>query len=188
MDISVHTVKEFREINWPSQFEPALQIVIQQFELDIDDIHGLPHWFRVLQNGWRLAVETGADLEVVTAFAFFHDCRRLNDGYDPEHGLRGAEYAREVRQQLPNLLDEQFDLLYEACRYHSDGMLDADITIQTCWDSDRLDLGRVEIMPKAELLCTQAARQEKVIEDAWTRSRLDNKYLATNQLSLHVNS
>jgi uncharacterized protein len=171
MDISVRTTREFKEINWPSQFEPALQNVIQQFELDIDDIHGLPHWFRVLQNGWRLAVETGADLEVITAFAFFHDCRRLNDGYDPEHGLRGAEYVREIRQQLPDLMDEQFALLYEACRYHSDGMIDADITVQTCWDSDRLDLGRVGIKAIPERLCTPAARRGATIEEAWERSR-----------------
>ena len=166
-----HTTTKFREIDWPAQFESVLQVVIQQFELDIDEIHGLPHWFRVLQNGWQLAAETGGDLEVITAFAFFHDCRRLNDGYDPEHGLRGAEYARELRQQLPNFTDEQFDQLYKACRDHSDGLIEADITVQTCWDADRLDLGRVGIRPIPRRLCTLAARKEAIIEEAWIRSR-----------------
>lgn len=167
--------EDFREVEWPKTFRPILDTVVRQFALDIDGIHGLPHWSRVLHNGFRLIVETGADLQVVTAFAFFHDCRRLNDGYDPEHGLRGAEYAWRLRQQLPNFSDEQFELLYEACKDHSDGKLHANITIQTCWDADRLDLGRVGIRPDPNLLCTPAARRTEEIEEAWKRSRAQRK-------------
>jgi uncharacterized protein len=54
--------------------------------------------------------------------------------------------------------------------YHTDGMVAADPTTQTCWDADRLDLGRVGIRPNAELLCTPAARAPQIIEWAWQRS------------------
>ena len=39
------------------------------------------------------------------------------------------------------------ELLIEACKYHSDGFTEADITVQTFRDADRLDLGRVGIRP-----------------------------------------
>ena len=54
----------------------------------------------------------------------------------------------------------------------------ADIAVQTCWDSDRLDMGRVGTMPKAEYLCTDAGRDLDINE--WTHckaiSRFDNQY------------
>ena len=34
--------------------------------------------------------------------------------------------------------------LTEACRDHSMGRLSRDLTIQVCWDADRLDLGRLD--------------------------------------------
>ena len=47
---------------------------------------------------------------------------------------------------------------------------DADITVQTCWDADRLDLGRVGIRPDPRRLCTAAARNPRMIEAAFARS------------------
>jgi uncharacterized protein len=44
-----------------------------------------------------------------------------------------------------------------------------DLTIQTCWDADRLDLGRVGIVVRPARLCTAAARDAKLI--AWARRR-----------------
>ena len=58
-----------------------------------------------------------------------------------------------------HLDDDDFELLFEACRLHTDGLIDGDITLQTCWDADRLDLGRVGITPEPDLLCTDAARE-----------------------------
>jgi uncharacterized protein len=51
-----------------------------------------------------------------------------------------------MRRSLFDLSDEDFQLLYDACAAHTDGGTQADITIQTCWDADRLDLGRVGMM------------------------------------------
>ena len=60
--------------------------------------------------------------------------------------------------------------MVEACRYHSDGLVEGDITVQTCWDSDRLELGRVGIKPVPKRLCTEFAKRQVVIEAAYQRS------------------
>jgi uncharacterized protein len=132
--------------------------IVADYALPIRSYHGVVHWARVLENGRRLAAVTGAKIEVVTLFALFHDSRRVNEHSDFSHGHRGAIYARSLRGMLIHLDDADFDLLFEACRLHTDGLIDGDITLQTCWDADRLDLGRVGMTPEPDLLCTDAAR------------------------------
>lgn len=61
-------------------------------------------------------------------------------------------------------------MLAYAVRHHSDGLIEADITVQTCWDSDRLDLGRVGITPRLDRLCTEQARDPMLFEVAYRRS------------------
>ena len=101
----------------------------------------------------------GADREVVALFALFHDSRRLNQFRDDGHGLRAGEFARSLRGTLIHLDDVRFDLLFQACRLHTDGLAEGDPTLQACWDADRLDLARVGIMPKPDRLCTDTARE-----------------------------
>lgn len=121
-------------------------------------MHGVVHWARVFENGLRIAEINGADKDVVTLFALFHDSRRVNESLDDGHGLRGAKLARALRDTLVFLDDYRFDLLFKACSLHTDGLTEGDRTLQACWDADRLDLGRVGIMPEHERLCTDAAR------------------------------
>jgi len=141
-----------------------------QFRLDWNGIHGFPHWTRVLENGLALCGPTGARVDVVTLFALLHDSQRRNDGYDLEHGPLAADYAATLRGTCFDIDDEGFELLSSACRAHSDGLTEADVTVQTCWDADRLDLGRVGIRPHPRYLCTPAAREAARIEWAWRRS------------------
>jgi uncharacterized protein len=147
-----------------------IQIIRSQYSLDWNGTHGVVHWARVLENGIRLASLTGARLEVVRLFAVFHDSRRLNEDHDPQHGLRGAKFAASLRGDAFHLSDSDFKLLYTACAEHTGGKTEADITIQTCWDSDRLDLGRVGIKPRLRYLCTEAAKQPDMISWAYQRS------------------
>jgi uncharacterized protein len=143
----------------PLHDHPAiLKAILAGYALPIDGAHGIVHWARVLENGLKVAESNGADLEVVTLFALFHDSRRINECRDDGHGLRGAEFADSLRGELVHLDNARFDLLYEACRLHTDGLVEADPTLQACWDADRLDLGRVGILPKPHRLCTEAAR------------------------------
>ena len=126
-----------------------------------------------MENSWKLAEITGADRDVVTLFALFHDSRRLNDGSDWGHGLRGANLAKRLRGSHFELDDARFDLLYRACERHTEGTTDLDISVCTCWDSDRLDLGRVGIEPNPKYLCTDAARSHAIIRWADKRATAD---------------
>lgn len=148
------------------QLDPALvHRVLDQFALSPSGIHGATHWARVLANGTRLAALTGARVEVVQLFALFHDARRINEGSDPEHGRRGAVLARETLGTWFELGPADVDRLYDACAYHSEGRTDhPDVTVQTCWDADRLDLPRVGVSVDERYLCTLAAKQRELRE------------------------
>jgi len=141
--------------------DPAaiLTRILAGYALFVRGDHGVVHWARVSENGRRVAAVTGADLEVVALFALFHDSRRVNEYHDHGHGLRGGELARSLRGDLIHLDDARFELLFEACRLHTDGLTAAGPTLQACWDADRLDLGRVGITPNPARLCTDAARK-----------------------------
>jgi uncharacterized protein len=116
--------------------------------------HGPAHWRRVDQNGLLLATKTRADVVVVKLFALFHDCCRLNEGTDDGHGARGAAYAAELRGEFFDLDDAAFALLQDACTGHTEGDKSDDATIGTCWDADRLDLGRVGMIPDPRYMST----------------------------------
>ena len=147
----------------------ALAVVRPQFRLHFEGgIHGLPHWSRVWCHGRALAASLDVDPAVLAWFAFLHDSQRHNDGRDPAHGARAADFAVRLRRDgVINELDApDFERLCEAMRLHSDGHTTGDPTVLACWDSDRLDLARVGIRPRTDRLCTFHARQEPVIRDA----------------------
>jgi uncharacterized protein len=149
--------------------KPILQAILQQYVLPLGGHHGVAHWARVLENGRRLAEQTGADIAVVSLFAIFHDSRRINEGSDPDHGPRAATFAAELRGSVFDLDDHAFQLLFRACHGHTHERRHPDLTIQTCWDSDRLDLGRVGIVPHASRLCTDVAKRPETIK--WADGR-----------------
>jgi uncharacterized protein len=148
-----------------------LEAIRKQYVLAWQGPHGHPHWVRVRQNGARLAGMTGADPLVVDLFALLHDSRRTNDQIDPWHGVRAATFAEELNGTFFRLSSAQLELLKHACALHTQGLVLADPTVQVCWDADRLDLGRVDITPDPNLLCTDAAKNPKILEWAWRRSR-----------------
>jgi len=149
-----------------------LHAVLEEYVLPWSGDHGIAHWARVLENGVRLAGETGADVEVVRLFAVLHDSQRMNEAFDPGHGPRAAEFARELRGLLFDLTDDNFRRLHRACAGHTHERTHPDITIQTCWDADRLDLGRVGIRPDPSRLCTDAAKRPETIIWADERASL----------------
>lgn len=99
-------------------------------------------------------------MEVVALYALFHDSMRLNDGEDLGHGVRGYRLFERFRQTQEHFdryfLDEQRELLFEACAEHNSGQRAIDPTISVCWDADRLDLHRKGIWPDARYMSTQA--------------------------------
>ena len=151
--------------------QQLMQQIRGQFRLDWHGIHGAGHWARVRHHGVALARAEGADERIPVLFSVIHDSQRWNDDRDPEHGARAADYASWLRERgLFELDDTAFQLLQQACREHSNGMTEADVSVRVCWDADRLDLGRVGFYPDFRRLCTATARQSEVIEDAWNWS------------------
>lgn len=146
--------------------------VRKQFQLDWHGIHGAPHWARVMYHGLTLANETGADPLVIKLFALLHDSCRWDEGDDPDHGDRAADFAFRLHEErIISLSQDQLEMLISACRGHSKGMQNAATTIQVCWDADRLDLGRIGIRPEPRYLCTEQARCPRKIQFAWDWSR-----------------
>jgi uncharacterized protein len=90
---------------------------------------------------------------------FFHDSRRQNDDWDHGHGARGAEYAASLRGSAYNLDDDRFELLHYACVWHTDAEHHDNLTIATCWDADRLDLGRIGVIPDPAFMSTDFGRE-----------------------------
>ncbi len=140
------------------------------YALQWNGIHGVSHWQRVRENGLRVAAMTGADLEIVELFAFIHDIKRMNDGSDPQHGRRAADWARTEGRRFIDLDSDRFDQLAYACEQHTHGKGHPSVTVCTCWDADRLDLDRVYITPDPSRLCTAAARDPQVLDWAIRRS------------------
>ena len=148
-----------------------LKRIRREFVLDRHGIHGEAHWARVCKNGLLLAEQTGADRNLVELFAYLHDSKRLSDGWDLDHGQRAADFAKSLQDSYLFLSEQDLELLVYACAHHSDGLTEAHVTVQTCWDADRLDLGRIGIEPDPQRLCTPAAQDPSTIEGAFQRSR-----------------
>jgi uncharacterized protein len=155
-----------------SSFDRArlLRFLRREFRLDWYGVHGAAHWARVRMNGLAMAEVNGARRDVVELFAWLHDCRRRHEGRDREHGARAADLIAGLNGELFQLDPTGLEKLVYACRHHSDGLTEADLTIQTCWDADRLDLARVGVWPDPVRLCTDVARDPDLMEQAIWRS------------------
>lgn len=138
-----------------SQFVQAIR---SQFRLDWRGIHGAGHWARVRANGLTIATANGANKRVVEYFAFLHDACRLSEGRDCEHGQRAAEFARAMRKDFIALSNDEFELLETAIDGHTHEKSHENLTVETCWDADRLDLTRIGIQPEPSRLCTEVGR------------------------------
>lgn len=143
-----------------------IELIVKQFKLNIEGTHGIKHWRRVYETGNYLAKHTNADIEVVNLFAYLHDSKRENENDDLEHGKRASIFVKELYdKKLIEISPEQLTELMFSCEHHSNSNIKSDnITIQTCWDSDRLDLWRVGIVPDPFFLNTPIAKEKETIE------------------------
>lgn len=89
-----------------------------------DGIHGIRHVARVLVWADRLAEWTvgqghPVDIEVVRWAAVLHDVGRLDDGRDPEHGKRSAEWLSENHSRLfPGIDRGRIEAIQYCCTWH----------------------------------------------------------------------
>jgi len=136
-------------------------LILSQLKLKHNSIHGIKHWEYVERVGLLLADQTKTNKTVIQLFAYLHDCQRLNDDYDPDHGLRAAEYVDVLYKQGKLQINTgELETLKFTCRYHNDRTIkSADKTVQICWDSDRIDLTRIGVDPKTIVLETDEAKR-----------------------------
>lgn len=139
-------------------------------------IHGEQHWAAVAGVGLAItALRPLADPQIVLAFGMLHDCRRINDDYDPEHGARAAQALMHSKFAAKLFTKEELSLLGFACIWHDKGRVAHNApTIAACWDADRYNLLRLGITPDPGLLSSQASKQEyqllcKTASDLMTR-------------------
>lgn len=136
--------------------------IVEETEMWQSNHHGTTHWMRVRDNAVYLTEHQGGEAQVAEYFSVLHDCMRENEGHDPEHGPRAARYAEEHRNII-DLTNRQFLLLQKACAGHTfampGGRAGTDPTLASCWDGDRLDLGRVGIPPHPKYLFTDCAKR-----------------------------
>ena len=132
--------------------QELLKTIQLQFALDWHGIHGFRHWSRVCHLGLIVGKELKTNLLIIELFSYLHDSRRVNEYGDRDHGARGADYAASLNGRLFQLNHDHLNTLCHAIRFHSQGLMHEDATVQSCWDADRLDLGRVGTRPRRRYL------------------------------------
>lgn len=136
-------------------FEVLRSFSMRRWPKGMGDTHSVEHWDRVARFG-RMLYQEGADMNVILAFAYLHDSERKDNAEDIEHGMRASLLIDRIRKtELRALSDEQIEKLKRACELHTIEHRTGDITIDTCFDADRMDLLRVGIMPSPERMATQ---------------------------------
>jgi uncharacterized protein len=149
-----------------------LKAIQKQYRLSWHGTHGIGHWARVRENGLYIADNIiGVNKTIIELFAVFHDSGRQNEHIDDGHGYRGAELANQLRGTFFELGDQDFELLYTACCHHTDTHFHENITVQACWDADRLDLGRVGKTPIVDYFGTAIAKEPKTVTWATKRAQ-----------------
>ena len=73
---------------------------------------------------------------------------------------RAVEFIdRCIAEKRLELDADRLEKLRRACRLHTTERQTGDITVDTCFDADRLDLGRVGIYPMEEKMATDAGKK-----------------------------
>ncbi|MHB9031383.1 MAG: HD domain-containing protein [Candidatus Latescibacterota bacterium] len=121
------------------------------------EIHGLEHLRRVACTAGRIALWENEDMKAAVVGGFLHDCARVNDGGGQEHAYDSAIIAEEVlRRHFPEL---DADRVVFAIHHHAAGLIAEDLLVGAIWDADRLDLVRLGVRVRTELLSTRIAKR-----------------------------
>lgn len=110
-------------------------------------LHGELHWRAVAAAGIEIASSVSERSDIALAFGMIHDSQRERDDWDPDHGVRAANWLI-CSVTLASLIGtEERELLASACLYHDRGMTTQNPLIGTLWDADRINLWRVGLCP-----------------------------------------
>jgi uncharacterized protein len=131
----------------------------QELYISPNSIHAESHWNNVVAFGKCIADTEGLNSHLIKLFGYFHDSKRYNDGHDPEHGPRAAEFVKTFKLTELGLNEKEKNQLIFTCKYHTYEEKTEDMDILACWNSDRLDLPRVGITIETNRLFTKTAKK-----------------------------
>lgn len=151
------------------KWKPLYNAVVEQHKLDLDvSGHGPHHWFRVIDIGLRLCEQMPeVDRDVIIAFGLLHDSARTHDQYCEKHGPDSLLVINKLRHLIPLDATQMLHVMIACCNHTSASNFDFPIhepTLHVCFDSDRLDLWRVGIVPDNRYLFTDAAKLPEIHE------------------------
>jgi len=146
------------------KYADVLDLIYKDFKINFHGDHGIKHWERVYENSQILANHYKIKSEVFQLFALLHDSKRENEFEDISHGLRASIFAKKLLAEgLIKLSKEDEERLLFACANHTkkdkNNPLCDDQVVQICFDSDKLDLGRVGMIPDANRMNTEYAKE-----------------------------
>ena len=141
-----------------------LDIIVNDFKIDFYGDHGIRHWERVYNNSKILSEYYNIKSDVFELFALLHDSKREDEYCDINHGYRASLFVTElIDDELIKLDKKDQDRLLFACANHTikdkTDLLCEDIVVKICFDSDKLDLGRVGIIPDPFRMNTDYAKE-----------------------------
>ena len=146
------------------QYKDLILLIKSDFKIDFNGNHGIAHWQRVFKNTQILAQHYQLESKVFELFALLHDAKRENEFFDESHGPRAAVFAKKlINEEMISLSKEDEKRLLYACANHTvndtQNPLFNDLIVQICFDSDRLDIGRVGIVPDTKYMATEYAKE-----------------------------
>jgi len=164
LDDVKYNMKDFLA-EWKKEVATDIQKIVEEIrryvhsQWTLGALHGIRHWDRVYENGQKLLTPDTNPL-VIGLFAYLHDSCRIDDGEDLYHGKRAADWIETIRgTYLKDVSNEEIELLQEACRLHTTELKTGNPTIDACFDSDRLDLWRVGVIPDPDRLATEKGKE-----------------------------
>jgi uncharacterized protein len=123
--------------------EALLDAARARFSLPPDSPHSTGHWLRVLKYGRVFARDLQGDEALVIVAALSHDCCRSDDGFDPLHGHRAADWAAQHNGKLFAFDRQRMSTLRDMLRRHNDGgYVPTDPTAAAFTAADRADIDR----------------------------------------------
>jgi len=145
------------------KYVELIEQIKRDFKIDYYGDHGISHWRRVFYNTQKLSKHYNIESEVFELFALLHDSRRHDEFEDIHHGVRAAGYVQKLlRDGTISLAEEDVQRLIYACANHTTSdkhdPLYTDLIVQICFDSDRLDIGRVGYVVDTAYLATGYAK------------------------------
>ncbi len=156
------------------KYTSLIEEIKKEFKIDYHGDHGINHWRRVYENTQILSTHYNIESEVFELFALLHDSKREDEFEDRHHGVRATGFVHKLLRNDVILLDEEDAkrLLY-ACANHtksdkSDPLFN-DLIVQICFDSDRLDIGRVGYSVDISYLATDHAKS-LVVDGEYVRN------------------